>query len=29
MMISGCFGLLRAYAAKHPEARDAIEASLT
>jgi uncharacterized protein (DUF1786 family) len=28
MMISGCFGLLRAYAAKHPEARAAIEASL-
>lgn len=28
MMISGCFGLLRAYAAKYPAARDAIEASL-
>jgi uncharacterized protein (DUF1786 family) len=28
MMISGCFGLLRAYAAKHPEAREPIEASL-
>lgn len=28
MMISGCFGLLRAYAARRPEAREAIEASL-
>ena len=28
MMISGCFGLVVAFAAKHPEYRDAIEAAL-
>jgi uncharacterized protein (DUF1786 family) len=28
MMISGCFGLLTAYAAKHPEAKDEIERAL-
>lgn len=29
MMISGCFGLIEAFAAKHPEAREEIEARLT
>jgi hypothetical protein len=28
MMLAGCFGLLRACAAKHPEWRDAIDAAL-
>jgi uncharacterized protein (DUF1786 family) len=28
MMISGCFGLLRAFAEVHPDARDPIEARL-
>ena len=29
MMISGCFGLLRAFAEKYPEHREEIEAALT
>jgi uncharacterized protein (DUF1786 family) len=29
MMISGCFGLLDAFAEKYPDARDAIEAAIT
>jgi hypothetical protein len=28
MMLAGCFGLLRAYAANYPEAAEAIEAAL-
>ena len=28
MMISGCFGLLTAYGAKYPEAREEIERAL-
>ena len=29
MMISGCFGLVRAFAVKHPQHRDEIEAALS
>jgi uncharacterized protein (DUF1786 family) len=29
MMLSGCFGLLQAFAAKHPSSREEIEAALT